>query len=218
MRAWVAKRRDAGVLLESPSRVGEMLAPFELLVMDVTDQGQRRPTKVARLMPIGARVAIIELISPKLVWFKNWEFVLSGTEEVVDALGKQSVAQSWLCKLALPNSSMKLKAVHTHKEGHELPRRTLFDRFSINTKGMLSITSCHASALGRHTILAEIRSEATTRAPEAALIDSELDWMSEERFSLSGFQQCAAHDEQSARLLRHGWLCELHVEEAAEVN
>ena len=96
-----------------------------------------------------------------------------------------------------------------------MPRRSLFDRYVNDTKGMPSIASCQDPVLVRHTIRVEIRSEAPTRCVEPVLIDCELDWMSEERFSLTGFQQRAAHEEHPARLLRHGWLCGVHIEEAA---
>lgn len=38
-----------GEFLDEPLRIGTASAPFELLVVDVTDQGKRRPSLVARL-------------------------------------------------------------------------------------------------------------------------------------------------------------------------
>ena len=78
-----------------------------MLVVEVIDQGKRRPTKIARLFPAGGRIAVAELVAPKLVWFKNLDFVLSGT-------------QSWLCKLQAPNYAVGFKARHTHKDGVEI--------------------------------------------------------------------------------------------------
>lgn len=58
MRVWVAKRREGGALISAPAVIGEAPAAYELLVVEVTDQGKRRPTKIARLFPAGGRVAV----------------------------------------------------------------------------------------------------------------------------------------------------------------
>lgn len=49
MRVWSLRPRVDGGYLPEPVRVGGGLAPFELMVVDITDQGKRRPSLVARL-------------------------------------------------------------------------------------------------------------------------------------------------------------------------
>ena len=49
--------------MPEPVRVGAAPAPFELLVVDVTDQGTRRPSKVARLYALGSKAIVAELAS-----------------------------------------------------------------------------------------------------------------------------------------------------------
>lgn len=101
MRAWVARRRQSGAMLPEPVSIVETPAPNELIVAHVTDQGRRRPTKIARLIPPGSRRAVAELISPRLVWLRGFSFVLTGLEELVGPHGTREVAQVWMCKLAL---------------------------------------------------------------------------------------------------------------------
>jgi len=91
MRAWVARRRLAGAMLPEPSPIGETPAPFELVVMEVTDQGQRRPAKIARLVPPGTRRTVAELVAPKLVWLRGYTFILAGLEELKDPSGAKEV-------------------------------------------------------------------------------------------------------------------------------
>lgn len=216
MRAWVARRRQGGALLSEPVMIGDAPAPFELLVVEVTDQGKRRPTKIARLFPVGGRVAVAELVLPKMVWFEKWDFVLSGTEQAVVEGGKSGVAQSWLCKLQPPNYAVGFKARHTHKDGVEIARRALMDRYAAESRGILSIKVAKEPALGRHAVCAQMTrpgADASSTWRPHALLDVELDWMSEERFSLSGFDPRGPSGDKPARLLRHGWLCEFEVDE-----
>lgn len=67
-------------MLPVAEQIGHPGRSLELVVVEVTDQGQRRPTKVARLIPPGTRVAVAELTAPKLAWFNNDKFVLSGED------------------------------------------------------------------------------------------------------------------------------------------
>lgn len=102
LRVWVVQRRDSGQLLSEAVSVVDWQAPLELLVLGVTDQGRRRPTKVTRLFAEGSRVAVAELAAPRLVWFKGGNFVLSGTPVYTAQRGNLSAHQSWVCKLDLP--------------------------------------------------------------------------------------------------------------------
>ena len=219
MRAWVARRRAGGALLADPALIGEAPAPFELLIVEVTDQGKRRPTKVARLFPADGRVAVAELVAPKLVWFKKWDFVLSGTEHALVEGGKLGAAQTWLCKLQTPSYAVGFKARHTHKDGVEIARRALMDRYAQESRGRLLIEVTKEPALGRHAICAQLAkpggNTASTLRPHA-LLDVEIDWMSEERFSLTGFDPRAPSGDRPARLLRHGWLCEFEIDDPTD--
>ncbi|MBB5369327.1 MULTISPECIES: hypothetical protein [unclassified Janthinobacterium] len=69
-----------------------------LTIMDVTDQGLRRPVKVARLTQ-GARDGY-ELIDPHILWANDGRFTLSGFERVRNDAGELvSYDQSWLCSI-----------------------------------------------------------------------------------------------------------------------
>jgi hypothetical protein len=217
MRAWVARRRNAGAMLESPIPFGGTPDPCELMVVEVTDQGARRPTRVARLVPPGTRVAVAELIAPRLVWFSGWDLVLSGIEERIGDTGVTGASQSWICRLAPPRFAVGFLARHTNKDGVELKRGAIFDRYGASTKGRLAVAGAHNEALGRHTMRADLSRPNDTRGMlSGALLDVELGWMSEERFALSGFHQHGAYEERPARLLRQGWLCEYEIDEPAD--
>jgi hypothetical protein len=214
MKVWVAKRRDGGTLLGSPIPFGDTPAPFELLVVEVTDQGARRPGRVARLIPAGGRVAIAQLAAPRLVWCRGWDFVLSGVEERSGEGGIRETAQSWVCRLASPRYAAGFLARHTHKDGLGLKRGAMFDRYASSTKGQLTLVSAHDDALGRQAMRADLsRQDDPRRSLASTLVDVDLAWMSEERFALTGFELRPAYEERPARLLRQGWLCEFNVEE-----
>ena len=83
MRVWVLRRRESGAYLPEPVRVGGTPAPFELLVVEVTDQGKRRPSKVARLYAPGTKSIVAELAAVQLLWLKGFEFVLHGVDVTV---------------------------------------------------------------------------------------------------------------------------------------
>lgn len=218
MQAWVARRREGGALLSHPTHIGAAPAPFELLVVEVTDQGKRRPTKIARLFPFGSRIAVAELVAPKLVWFRKWGFVLSGMEHTLAPSGRMGAVQSWLCKLHPPAYAVGFKARHTHKDGVEMTRSTLMDRYCSTWKGLLSVESVKDEALGRHSVIGRLDRPAgeASKWPPSRLLGVELEWMSEERFSLAGFDPRGPSGDRPARLLRHGWLCEFEVDEWVE--
>lgn len=67
-----------------------------LVIMDVSDQGLRRPAKVARLMQ-GSEVRH-ELTDVHIVWCRR--FTLAGFERHRNSDGKPvDYAQSWLCTI-----------------------------------------------------------------------------------------------------------------------
>lgn len=202
MRAWVARRREGGALLNEGLVFGTTSAPFELLVQEVTDQGKRRPMKVARLYEPGTRRSVAELVGVRLVWFKGDEFVLAGADVSPGDLGPVRAAQSWLCKLAPPEHALGYSARLMFDRGMQLPMRQVNNRWASVSNGELRIASVLDEQLARHTTRALLRSGMA----EYQLTDCELDFIGEERFQLSGFQRHEATDVHPARLLRQGWL------------
>lgn len=181
---------------------------MELLVLQVTDQGQRRPTKVARLIPGGQRCAIDELVMPKLVWFKGGQFVLSGVQQLQQPHGVKGYGQSWLCRLALPEAVNAFKVVPLFRYGEQIARRELTDRHVTTLSGKLSVVSLMDQALGRATVRADVGPAASaSEYGRGALLDANLEWVSTDGFELSGYEQVAAHAERPAITLQQGWLC-----------
>lgn len=216
MQAWVARRRENGALLDGALPFGATPEPFELLVVEVTDQGKRRPSKVARLVPVGQRVAVVELLAPKLVWFAGWQFVLSGTEALASDRGILNVAQSWYCCLAAPENAIGFLARHTHDKGIELRHGAIFDRYCQKSKGQLAISCVHAQALGRHAVCADLFDPSAAAASSRSLLDVELQWMAEERFALTGLCEWQSSADRPPQLVRQGWLCEYDMAEHVE--
>jgi hypothetical protein len=108
MQVRVVKMRDKGV--EHDRRALRDLLGHRgvLIIMDVSDQGLRRPAKVARLMQ-GNDIRH-ELTDVHIVWCNDGRFVLAGFERNVNGDGKSvDHAQSWLCSLefeTLPDLSL----------------------------------------------------------------------------------------------------------------
>lgn len=85
-----------------------------LVILDVTDQGLRRPAKVARLLQGGD--IRHELTDVHIVWLNEGRFTLAGFERLTNSDGKPvDYAQSWLCSPdfdSLPDISLsKLRNV-----------------------------------------------------------------------------------------------------------
>lgn len=98
MRVRVVKMRDKGV--EFDRRMLRDLTGHRgaLIIMDVSDQGLRRPAKVARLMQ--GREIRQELCDVHVVWCAEGRFTLAGFERQTNGDGKiVDYAQSWLCAL-----------------------------------------------------------------------------------------------------------------------
>lgn len=205
MRVWVWRRRDGGAMLSVAEQVGDPGHPFELVVVEVTDQGQRRPTKVARLVPPGSRVAVAELAAPKLAWFNNDKFVLSGEESLTWERKTMLASQSWLCRFDVTCKEALFKVWTSHQEGVEMSRhRVLNAGPNFNASG-IAVNSVMHEQLGRHTTQALVK---RTTITHLALLDCDIAWMSEERFCLTGFQHYPESGEAPERLLRQGWFCE----------
>lgn len=208
MKVWVQRRLDGGAAMDRPVQIGEPDEPLELVVLQVTDQGQRRPTKVARLIPSGQRRAIDELVMPRLFWFKGGKFVLSGVAQVRQTHGLKGYSQSWLCRLALPAVVNGFKVVPLYRYGEQIARRELTDRYVTTLSGKLSIACDLDQTLGRATVRANIGPPASTSAyGRGVLLDANLEWMSTDGFELSGYEQVPAHAERPAYTLQQGWLC-----------
>jgi hypothetical protein len=98
MRVQIVKMRDKEVELERRVVRETMGHDGLLVIMDVSDQGLRRPAKVARLMQ-GDTVRD-ELTDVHVIWLKEGRFTLAGFERLPESDGKPvDYAQSWLCTL-----------------------------------------------------------------------------------------------------------------------
>src|SRR5438067_2200116 len=70
----------------------------QLVILDVTDQGRHRPTKVARLMT--ERGMACELLDVHVVWSNDNRITFTGDERIRNEAGQPvSYKQSWLCTL-----------------------------------------------------------------------------------------------------------------------
>ena len=214
MRVWVLRRREGGAYLPEPVRVGFTPAPFELLVVEVTDQGKRRPSKVARLYAPGTKNIVAELASVQLLWLKGFEFVLHGVDISANERGPVHAAQSWMCKLDEPLHTVGYRMRGIYERGVALPRRQVMDRPSYINEGKLTVAGALDERLGRHATRAEF-----TNADRhvGTLLDCDLEWMSEERFQLSGFQHYDAYGDAPAQLLRQGWLIEFDIKTPQQI-
>lgn len=205
VRVWVCRRRDGGAMLSVAEQIGDSGHSLELVVVEVTDQGQRRPTKVARLIPPGGRVAVSELAAPKLTWFRNDTFVLSGEESLTWDSKTMRASQSWLCRFDLPGCEAQFKVWTSHQEGVEMSRHRVLNTGPNLTASRIALSSVMHEQLGRHTMQASVRRTTTTHL---TLLDCDIAWMSEERFCLTGFQHYPESGQGPARLLKQGWFCE----------
>ena len=111
MNIKVVKMRSAGVAVERRMLNDRYTVKHYgmLVIMDVTDQGLRRPVKVARLSQTGRPGPYLELLDPHIVWANDGKFTLAGFERTTNPEGKVvEFAQSWLCAmdLALPESAI----------------------------------------------------------------------------------------------------------------
>lgn len=108
MQVRVVKMRDHGIEFERRALRDVVGHRGRLVIMDVSDQGLRRPAKVARLMQ-GSDIRH-ELTDVHIVWCNDGRFTLAGFERYMTVDGKAvDYAQSWLCSQdfeALPDRSL----------------------------------------------------------------------------------------------------------------
>lgn len=96
MNIRLIKMRVRGIALDRRVIKETFGYPGRLVVQDVTDQGLRRPCKVARLLRDGAVQS--ELKDVHLVWANDNRMTLSGYERVKNEVGELvDYAQAWLC-------------------------------------------------------------------------------------------------------------------------
>ena len=94
--------RKAGVAIERRMLSDRYTIKHDgwLVIMDVTDQGLRRPVKVARLTCLGRTGPNLELLDPHIIWANEGKFTLAGFERSRNEAGEVvEFAQSWLCTL-----------------------------------------------------------------------------------------------------------------------
>jgi hypothetical protein len=214
VRVWVLRRRASGEFLPEPERVGVAAAPYELLVIEVTDQGKRRPSRVARLYAPGSKAVVAELASVSLLWLKGFEFVLHGVEVTAGQRGSVHAAQSWMCKLDEPLHAVGYRMRGVYDRGVALPHRQVMDRPSYASEGKLTINGAMDDHLSRYATRAEFGNPCRYAA---TLLDCDIDWMGEVRFQLSGFQYYDAYGDAPAQLLRQAWLVEFDIKTPEQV-
>ncbi|WP_290608226.1 hypothetical protein [Janthinobacterium sp.] len=185
---------------------------LELLVVDVTLDGNQRPSKVARLQTIGAPRILAQLAKPKLVWVQGWNIVLSGIEATRDESGRtREVAQTWVCKLFVPENAIGFRTRELYRSGAALPKKLA--RESSGSRGLLAVADDFSNVLQRHATCAELRRHQISTFPEGRLIDCCIEWMSEESFELGGLQLHSSFESHPERLERGGWLVSVDMKE-----
>ena len=53
MKALVQRRREDGAVISTPAPVVDGASPLNLVVVGITEEGNRRPIRVPRLQPLG---------------------------------------------------------------------------------------------------------------------------------------------------------------------
>ncbi len=212
MKVWASRRREGGAVLAAPASVVEGAILLELLVVDVTLEGNRRPSKVARLQMIGVPRILAQLARPKLVRVQGWSVVLSGIEASRDGAGHaREVAQTWVCKLHVPENAIGFRARELYRSGVALPKKLA--RESGGSRGLLAVADEYSNVLQRHATCAELRGHQISTFPEGRLIDCYIEWMSEESFELGGLQLRSSFESCPEQLQRGGWLVGIDVKE-----
>jgi len=210
MKVLATRRREGGAVLAPPLPVVEGAALMELLVVEVTLDGNRRPSKVARLQAIGGQRILAQLARPKLVRLQGWSLVLSGIEVTRDVAGQpREVAQTWVCALHVPSNAVGYRIKPLYAGGVALPKRAARD--SGGSQGLLVVGDDYSNVLQRHTACAELRSHQLSTFPADRLIDCHIEWMSEEAFELAGLRVRSAYQDQPEQLERGGWLVDIDI-------
>lgn len=98
MRVRVVKMRNKGVEVDRRLLREVAGTPGQLVILDVTDQGKNRPTKVARLQQ--GEMLRAELRDVQLVWLSDGRMTLTGYEQISNDTGQAvEYRQSWLITL-----------------------------------------------------------------------------------------------------------------------
>jgi len=212
MKARVTRRRDNGAVLPQPVPVVEGASLLEVVVVEITEQGNRRPVKVARLQPIGERRILAQLKLPKLVKFVGWTMVLSGIEEFRDSYqNTRGVAQTWVCELFTQPEVVGFRVRDAYEQGRRISGSVF--RNTSGSRGTMAIDGEYSAALQRHTTCAKFRSHPSSTAPEKRLVDCYVEFMAETSFELGGLCVRDAHQDRPERIERGGWLCEFDIKE-----
>lgn len=212
MKVWASRRREDGAALTGALPVVDGASLLELLVVEVTLEGNRRPAKVARLQQIGQPRILAQLLLPKLVKLQGWNLVLSGIEEVKEGVGRpRGVAQTWVCRLWVPDNAIGFRIKDTCQNGAPIPKSGIRD--SSGTRGRLVVATDYVTTLQRHTLCAEVHHHQISTFPAGRLVDCHIEWMSDETFELGGLRVLDAHGDRPQRLERAGWLCEIDIKE-----
>ncbi|MYN42753.1 hypothetical protein GTP55_25750 [Duganella sp. FT109W] len=212
MKAWVARRREGGAVLAAPVPAIEGAGLLELVVVEITEEGNRRPIRVARLHPLGEQRILAQLKLPALVQLKGWKLVLSGIEETRNDDGQvRGVAQTWLCELRPPENALGFRVKDTYISGVRRPRAALHQ--ASGTCGKLMVAGDFSNALQRHTTCAEMHGYQISTFAAKRIIDCYIEFMGDSSFGLGGLRVREAHQDRPQRLERDGWLCEFDVKE-----
>ncbi|QKY02827.1 hypothetical protein G3257_11620 [Janthinobacterium lividum] len=212
MKVWAKRRREDGAVLGIPVPVVEGAMLLELVVVEVTLEGNRRPSKVARLQTIGTPRILAQLARPKLVRAQGWTLVLSGIEATRDESGHaREVAQTWVCKLFVPEKAVGFRVKELYRSGVALPKKLA--RESSGSRGLLAVADDYSNVLQRHATCAELRSHQISTFPKGRLIDCHIEWMSEESFELGGLLLREAFESRPEQLERGGWLIDIDLKE-----
>lgn len=212
MKVWAKRRREDGAVLAAPAPVVEGASLLELVVVEITEDGNRRPIRVARLMPIGEQRILAQLKMPALVQIKGWKLVLSGIEEARNSSGQlRGVAQTWVCEMHPPPGAIGYRVKDTYAGGARVPRAALSQMSG--TRGNLMVIGDYSSALNRHTSIAEIHRYQPATFSDGCLIDCYLEFMSDVTFALGGMRAWDAHGDRPQRIERAGWLCDFDIPE-----
>jgi hypothetical protein len=178
------------------------------MVVNAMDYNTRRPVRLARIHPIGEQRILGEIVKPKLVWLKERGLILSGIEVLKDS--KREVHQTWLCDLVPPDFAKGFRVADVYQGGVARPRSSIRDLKG--STGLLTVASHFERSLNRHTITAELAAYGAATYGPKRLVDCDIEFMSEERFELSGLYVNPPFEARPEQILRDAWLCEFHIE------
>jgi hypothetical protein len=199
VKVWVFRRRHEGIIVEVDFESPLFGEPVELRIETTTDQGTRRPMKVARLLWGFPARTMAELTRVRMDWLNDHTFIFSGIEQGKDGCKNVvSYLQVWLCKLAPPFDRAPLRVQHLYQAG------TMEKRSEWRHNGPISM------CVELDQELRKMTTRVTTGAPgtsEYHLLDAEIVWLGQDRFQLDGFAIKAQFKDEPAAVHRQSWLC-----------